>query len=636
MNDILIIAPYETMVQQAERMMESSNIPYSVIKGNLKENLDEIRTCINQGVKILISRGGTAQTLRHSFDLPVIEIPVTSVDILTALSKASEQGSKKIAFITTLNVLFQAHNFNNIMNMNLKYLPCQDVNEIPAKVKYLIENDSIDAVVGDVVATQQAAVHGIFGCLLESGPMSLRMALNEAELILRSMEREKARLKQLEAILDFTTEAVLTIDHNEKITVYNISAERIFGVPINQVLGQKLSECFPESQLNRILSLNDEEKNIFLKIKGKKVICNKVPIMIHGRYHGTVAIFQEIGEIQNLEMNIRTRLSEKGLVAKKTFNDIQYKSTEMGRCIKQARQYAKSNGTVLIYGETGTGKEIFAQSIHNESKRAKGPFVSVNCAALSENLLESELFGYVEGTFTGALKGGKTGLFELAHGGTLFLDELGEISLNFQAKLLRVLQEKEVRRIGGDRVTPIDVRIICATNRDLLEEVRMGQFREDLYYRLSVLELHLIPLRERKDDIVPMAVSFLKSECIKEQKVLFWTQDQLFDCLMSCDWFGNARELQNFIERLVISAEEGEELTQFKICELLAEKKGKLYPKGGQNPNQLQVSFSNQFEDMEKQLWQQLFERYQGNKDRLCKDFGISKTTLWRKLSFHK
>ncbi|MEH7120056.1 sigma 54-interacting transcriptional regulator [Neobacillus vireti] len=636
MNNILVIAPYEALVMQAEKMKENCDIPYTVIPGNLKENLDEIRTYINQGVKILISRGGTAQALRNTFDLPVIEIPVTSVDILMALSKASEQGFKKIAFITTLNILFQAKHFNNIMDIDLQILPCQDANEIPAKVKHLIEDQGIDAVVGDVVATQQAIERGIYGCLLESGPMSLQMALNEAATILKSMEKEKARLKQLEAILNFTSEAVLTIDNNEKVTVYNASAEKIFGVPINQVLGNKLTECLPESLLNNVLSEHKEEKNILLKINGKKIVCNRVPIMIHGRFHGAVAIFQEIGEIQNLEMNIRTRLNEKGLVAKKSFNDIQGGSPEMLKCIQQARQYAKSNGTVLIYGETGTGKELFAQSIHNESKRAKGPFVSVNCAALSENLLESELFGYVEGTFTGALKGGKMGLFELAHGGTLFLDELGEISLNFQAKLLRVLQEKEVRRVGGDRVTPIDVRIICATNRDLREEVRFGRFREDLYYRLSVLELHLIPLRQRKDDIVPMAISFFKSECIKEQKVLFLPQAQLFDCLKSYDWFGNARELQNFIERLVIGTEEGEALTVYKVCELLSEKKGKLYVREGQNQDELQVTISNRFEVMENQLWKQLLERYHGNKDRLCKDYGISKTTLWRKLNFHK
>ncbi|MEH7081307.1 sigma 54-interacting transcriptional regulator [Neobacillus drentensis] len=636
MNNILVIAPYEALVEQAERMNEICDIPYTVIPGNLKENLDEIRSYINQGVKILISRGGTAQALRNSFDLPVIEIPVTSVDILMALSKASEQGFKKIAFITTLNILFQSKHFNNIMDIDLQILPCQDANEIPAKVKHLIEDQGIDAVVGDVVATQQAIERGIYGCLLESGPMSLQIALNEAATILKSMEKEKARLKELEAILNFTTEAVLTIDNNEKVTVYNASAERIFGVPINQVLGNKLTECLPESLLNKVLSEHEEQKNILLKINGKKIVCNRVPIIIHGRFHGAVAIFQEIGEIQNLEMNIRTRLNEKGLVAKKSFHDIQGGSPEMLKCIQQARQYAKSNGTVLIYGETGTGKELFAQSIHNESKRAKGPFVSVNCAALSENLLESELFGYVEGTFTGALKGGKMGLFELAHGGTLFLDELGEISLNFQAKLLRVLQEKEVRRVGGDRVTPIDVRIICATNRDLREEVRLGRFREDLYYRLSVLELQLMPLRQRKDDIVPMAISFFKSECIKEQKVLFLPLDQLFDCLQSYDWFGNARELQNFIERLVISTEEGEELTEYKICELLAEKKGNLYDRGEQNQDELQVTISNRFEDMENQIWKQLLERYHGNKDRLCMDFGISKTTLWRKLNFHK
>ncbi|MGM7724793.1 sigma 54-interacting transcriptional regulator [Metabacillus sp. Hm71] len=636
MNNILIIAPYETMVQQAERMIKSSNIPFTVIPGNLKENLNEIRTCINQGAKILISRGGTAQALRNTFDLPVIEIPVTSVDILMALSKASEQGFKKIAFITTLNILFQAQHFKNIMDLDLQFVPCQDVNEIPEMVKHLIEDGGIEAVVGDVVATQQAVNHGIYGCLLESGPMSLQMALNEASTILKSMEKEKARLKQLETILNFTTEAVLTIDSDENVSVYNTSAERIFGVPINQVLGRKLDECLPESRLNKILSIHNEEKNILLKINGKKIICNRVPIIIHGRFHGTVAIFQEIRDIQNLEMNIRTRLNEKGLVAKQTFKDIQGSSPEIIKCINRARQYARSNGTVLIYGETGTGKEIFAQSIHNESKRAKGPFVSVNCAALSESLLESELFGYVEGTFTGAVKGGKMGLFELAHGGTLFLDELGEISLNFQAKLLRVLQEKEVRRVGGDRLIPIDVRIICATNRDLREEVRLGRFREDLYYRLSVLELPLIPLRQRKDDIVPMALSFLKSECIKEQKVLFWPQDQLFDCLKSYDWFGNARELQNFIERLVICAEDGEELKESKLLELLAEKKGKLCEKGGQNFDELQITFSKQFEEMENQLWKQLLERYNGNRDRLCMDFGISKTTLWRKLNIHK
>ena len=214
---------------------------------------------------------------------------------------------------------------------------------------------------------------------------------------------------------------------------------------------------------------------------GKKIVIHHIPIYIDSIFQGSVGIYQEISKIQNMELNIRKRLNDRGLTAKNTFDDFVTTNTEMNQVVTEARSYAQSEATILLYGETGTGKELFAQSIHNASKRNKGPFVSVNCAALSENLLESELFGYVEGAFTGAIKGGRPGLFELAHGGSLFLDEIGEISLPFQAKLLRVLQEKEVRRIGGDRIIPIDVRVICATNKPLFDLTKEGSFREDLY-----------------------------------------------------------------------------------------------------------------------------------------------------------
>jgi transcriptional regulator with PAS, ATPase and Fis domain len=300
----------------------------------------------------------------------------------------------------------------------------------------------------------------------------------------------------------------------------------------------------------------------------------------------------------------------------------------MKAVVHQAKLYSKSEGTVLIYGESGTGKELFAQSIHNASRRSQGPFVSVNCASLNENLLESELFGYEEGAFTGALRGGRTGLFELAHGGTLFLDEIGEISINFQAKLLRALQEKEIRRIGGDRIVPIDVRIVCATNRSLFDLVGGGKFREDLYYRLAVLELQLLPLRDRREDIVPIALAFLDLEMEKENRILRWKSAEVFAPLMRYEWRGNARELQNFIQRLVICTP-GSEITDEVVRSLFSNK-----TPGVETGETIQLTISGDFKKMESDIWRKLLEKYDGDKERLCKMYGISKTTLWRKLEF--
>ena len=237
------------------------------------------------------------------------------------------------------------------------------------------------------------------------------------------------------------------------------------------------------------------------------------------------------------------------------------------------------------------------------------------------------MFGYEEGAFTGATRGGRIGLFELAHGGTLFLDEIGEISFNFQAKLLRVLQEKEIRRVGGDRIIPIDVRIICATNKSLYNLVKKGGFREDLYYRLSILELNLIPLRERKDDISPLAVSFLRTEMDKENRHLHWKNENVFTPLKDYYWRGNARELQNFIHKLVICAPNSE-VTSAYLRELFEETAHK------ENiMDKIEVTVSSDFKSMESELWQKLLDKHHGDRVLLCRTYGISKTTLWRKLN---
>lgn len=628
MEKILLVAPYDKLSRLAKEIKKTAGIPFSVVKGNLGEGLSKVKSAINNGTKVILTRGGTAEYLRENLQIPVIEIPVTSFDMFNAIDRVSSKEYKKIAFITTSNIIFKTDYFNKIADITMEFESCKKVNEIQGKVKYLIDNNGIEAVIGDVIATREAMKNGIYGELLESGQESIIQGLNEAKRILEISKKERARVKEFEAILNMIGEGVLTIDKENKVTVYNSSAEIIFGSSKEHVVGNDINKCLPSSTLGGILEKNKEEKDILLEINDKKIVSNRIPIIIDDKVQGAVAIFEEISNIQKMELNIRKKLSEKGFVAKHTFSDIVGESEEMVGVKNQAIKYAKSESTILIYGETGTGKELFSQSIHNESRKANMPFVSVNCAALSESLLESELFGYEEGAFTGATKGGKRGLFELAHGGTLFLDEIGEISLGFQSKLLRVLQEKEVRRIGGDKVVPIDVRILCATNKNLIEEVEKGNFREDLYYRLSTLELNLVPLRFRKKDIIPMAISFLKEVCVNEGKCLIWKDDNIFKSLLNYDWKGNARELRNFIERLVVTSDNNK-LDERIVIETLNYKRKVKVAK-----NEISIKVSKNLKEMESEILKSLINQYNGDKDRLCEDFKMSKTTLWRKLNF--
>jgi len=628
MEEILLVAPYDGLEQLAKKLKKSVNIPFSVVTGNLGQGFNKVEKKIKEGTKIIVSRGGTARYLKQKFDIPVIEIPVTSFDILKSISSISNKGYKKIAFVTTSNIIFKKDYFDKILDVTLEFDCCNEVSEIPSMVEYLINSKRVDAIAGDVTATNESLKKGIYGELLESGEESIVQALIQAKEILEINLREKARAKKFEIILNMVREGVITLDPNDNVTVYNSSVEKILGYPKEKVLGNNIYECLPEDIVVK-LSEKIKEENMVTDINGKKILYNKIPIFIEDKLCDTVIILEETSNIEKLELKIRKNLSAKGLVAKHFFSDIIGNSDEIVNVKRQAAKFAKSEGTILIYGETGTGKELFAQSIHNESRRIDMPFVSVNCAALSETLLESELFGYEEGSFTGAVKGGKKGLFELAHGGTLFLDEIGEISLGFQSKLLRVLQEKEIRRIGGDKVIPIDVRIICATNRNLLEELEKGNFREDLYYRISALELELVPLRLREKDIIPMAISFLKEELNNENKRIYWDNDNIFKHLLNCEWYGNARELRNFIEKLVICCESNKLDEKFILETLNSTRKRNIGKK------EIKIKLSNSLKEMESELLITLLNNYNGDKDRLSKDFSISKTTLWRKLNLN-
>lgn len=358
----------------------------------------------------------------------------------------------------------------------------------------------------------------------------------------------KERAEQLNAILTSVHDGILAVNQDGIITQCNPAAVRMLKLSAQQVQGKPLGPVLFKSLLiQETLHTGCQYNNreVFIASDHGYCVVNTIPLKNNnGDVAGVVAVIRDAQDVRNLMRSITTSLPI-------TFADISFVSPVMKRVIEQARRYAESDSTILISGETGTGKELFARALHSASRRANAAFVPVNCAAIPDTLLESELFGYVEGAFTGAVKGGKQGLFELANGGTLFLDEVGDVSAHLQVKLLRVLQEQRVRRVGSNKEVAINVRIIAATNRNLEDMVADKTFREDLYYRLNVIPLQIPPLRERFEDIRLLSELFLKQFADKLQRSITGFSPLALQRLEGYNWPGNVRELKNIIERAV-------------------------------------------------------------------------------------
>lgn len=355
-----------------------------------------------------------------------------------------------------------------------------------------------------------------------------------------------SRESQLDILLQTIDAGVIGIDNGGNIFLYNENARNIVKKDKEDVISSNGLELLPEIPFAQTLyNLKPVEEKI-ININGYDVVVSVNPLLHSGKMYGAVAIIRKYSDVEKKEHILRKKLIGKGYAAKYNFSDIFGKSSAITECRNIARRMSLSDSSVLITGETGTGKELFAQAIHNNSLRKDFQFVAVNCGAFPESLLESELFGYEEGAFTGARKGGKPGLFELAHKGTLFLDEITEMPMNLQVKLLRVLQEREVVRLGGDRIIDVDMRIIAATNRDIKEMVENGEFRQDLFYRLNVLPLKIPSLCDRKSDIIGL-MDYMKKTFGSD----FALTDKAREILVNYSWNGNVRELRNCVEYLV-------------------------------------------------------------------------------------
>ena len=556
MARIAFIAPNENLFERGRQSIEDLGLASQVelYHAILNDGVAIARRLEAEGIDAIVSRGGTAEMIKKSgIRTPVIEIPITAPDIAQALIEAKQitgLENPKIAVHAFENMMYDIELISKLLNLNLMIYRLDSGEDIPAALEKA-EIDKVDVVIGGITTTRLAAERGLKYLLLNSGEATLRSAFLEAKKVADARSLEKEKTQQFQVLVDYSMEGIIGVDRNHIIQVFNPSAARILGKPAKNVIGSDLCSILPDHYVIACLHHGRECRGEILRINQVSVLLNIAPIRVGDEITGAIVTFQEAARIVEMEEKIRTELYTRGLVAQYNFDQLVGISREILEVKRIAQEFAMIDATVMITGPTGTGKELFAQSIHNSSRRKRGPFVAVNCASLPATLMESELFGYVEGAFTGANRKGKPGLFELAHKGTVFLDEISEMDRYGQSRLLRVLQERQVRRLGDDKNIPIDVRIVAASNRNLSRLVQEGLFREDLYYRLNVLTLNLPSLKDRRGDVRHLAQHFLREMCEQLGRELSLTDGSVAE-LEKYEWPGNIREMKNFMERLAI------------------------------------------------------------------------------------
>ena len=462
-------------------------------------------------------------------------------------------------------------------------------------------------------------------------PHTLGMVVAGAGAIERQIKAERAWQEHdlanrfRETLMESISEGILAIDMNQKVFHINNAANLLLGTNQEKVVGKNIQDIINTQSdewkpiINGKIFVTDLEIDAITQFKKMRLTVTSRPIQGDGvQCEGVVMVLNEITRARRLAQ----RMS--GAVAKRTFDDLIGEDISFRATLRLAKTAANSESTVLLLGESGTGKDILAQAIHNSSNRKKGPFVAINCGAIPRDLIGSELFGYTEGAFTGAKKGGSPGKFELAEGGTIFLDEIGDMPAELQSNLLRVIEDKSIRRIGGTSIIPVNVRIIAATNRDLEKAIKQGSFRADLYYRLNVITIRMVPLRKRQKDIEILLLHFLEQLGKQMGKDIIGVDDRVLKLVKTYSWPGNIRELQNAVERALHLAD-GPVLLPEYLPEEITQVLGK---SSFQSENELSA-----VEDYEKQVILRLLEENKGNLTRVAARLNIARTTLYRRMA---
>jgi len=570
-------------------------------------------------VDAFVSAGGNAALLRQNVKTPVATIAIDGFDLMMALIEARKH-TKRVGVVSYEHTVAELDTVRAILNIDIEQRTYRSHEETGRAVQDLKQR-GISVVIGSSIVVEAAQQQGLHGILAYSRS-GIRRGFETAIELAQVARLENSRYALVNSVLASLQEAVLAVDDGGRVIAANGHAEAALGLNMAQLLDKPLAALKPElndialdtrksGQIHRLINLNTRDW-----------IVRRSPIPDEHGLTGVTLTLYDANAIHEADTNLRSQRRGRILpVARHRFDEIEGSSAAMKQLLGTAKRYAATDLTVLITGETGTGKEVIAQAVHNGSARADRPFIAVNCAAFPETLLESELFGYEDGAFTGARRGGKRGLFEAAHTGTLFLDEIGDMPLQLQSRLLRVLQEREVIRLGSNIPIPIDVRVLAATHRPLRELTQEQRFREDLFYRLNILQLTLPPLREREEEILPLAHHFVKrcldtlGSTLPVEKLLAPIEARL----LAYPWRGNIRELQNIGERLAVH------FAQF------AREEDVEYSSLAFDCPELFFSEDAQTIPMDQQIRDALAAT-NGNRQEAARFLGISRATLWRRM----
>lgn len=514
----------------------------SVIQIDPTRIQEEYDRLLNEGYGCIIARGGTFHDL-NALDttVPVVEERIRTADILEMTAKYFAKHSKPVYVVIHEDIAVGLENLQALIPEKFRVRRYRSIEELKVVLEEIPEQEA--EVFTSGIASKLEIRSDLHLWEIVNRAHTVKTSAEAAYNLLQQMKSNITQVNIMDSVYNNIDEGILIFRPDNTVTELNIQAEKMLHLGFREAIGQDVYQIIPDMPpKKKDGTCSVETPTTFMRdVNGRKLNFSIYPFEFFRGSIRNMVIIQDVTRIQEAERKIRMQLSKKGLVAERTFDDVITNEPVMEHVVNRAKRVATFDGSVLIYGESGTGKELFAQSIHNASERRNGPFVAVNCGALTDSLLESELFGYVGGAFTGARKEGKAGLFELAHRGTIFLDEINSTTMSLQTKILRVLEERQVMRVGSDYVIPLDIRIISASNTNLSQDVEQGRFRRDLFFRLNTFQVLIPPVRERKKDIVPLFKYYYREFSGHEPEL----SPEFIRDLESHYWLGNVRELRS-------------------------------------------------------------------------------------------
>ena len=545
LSRIVMISPFKELESAVRQVAEELGVLVEIYEGGMESVCGVISRLGKPEVDVFISRGGTAAYIAKATNVPVLNIATGLYDIMESCEEARKI-SRNIV-ITSFGKKFVGMGLlEKAMDIRITEVVFHSLPDLERRITELAAEGDY-CVVGGGQSVPAAKKCGLPAVFLRASLDTIREVMLQAAEVAKLRREEKRKAFRLKAILDSVYDGIVSVDADGKLEIVNPAAERILRIDASSVIGREAVSAIPNTRLNEVLRTGKQEIGELQELGNVRIVANRVPVKDETEIMGAVATFQDVSRVIQVEHRLRREMTKNRFQVKYGLADILGESSAIVETKELARNFAFSDLTVLIYGPSGSGKEMFAQGIHSTGRRRNQPFVAINCAALPPTLLESELFGYDEGAFTGAKRKGKIGLFELAHGGTVFLDEIDALPIDLQGRLLRVLQEREVLRVGGETIIPVNIRVIAATNKPPHELVKAGKMREDLYYRLNVLYLEIPSLKDRREDILLLCRHFLTEIPAENQQKLV---EAISPYLVKYEWPGNVRELHNFCQRV--------------------------------------------------------------------------------------